>query len=143
MPPPTADLQNVKETLQNRRDIHAPATASPTCRRDKRLDQASFRIRQITRILSRRNRRPELFAVSEKPRATIKSRGYEGLASLFSCNPALAHAVQMLHNLIKLHDVDVFVVQIEEIDLVNQLMPVERAFLHQRDVEAVRIRIDA
>jgi len=52
------------------------------------------------------------------------------------------HGIEMRLNLGELHHVGVFVMHVEQVDLVGQLGLVERAFLDDRDVEAIRIGID-
>jgi hypothetical protein len=48
----------------------------------------------------------------------------------------------MGHHVVDMHHVGVFVMQVEEVDLVGQRAPVEAALLHQDDVKAVRVGID-
>ena len=44
--------------------------------------------------------------------------------------------------LVEVHHVAIFVVHVEQVDLVRQDAAIETAFLHQHDVEAVRIGVD-
>ena len=48
------------------------------------------------------------------------------------------HAIQMRDDLIDMHDIGIFVMQIEEIDFVRNLAPVKAAFFGHHHVEAVR-----
>src|SRR4051812_49660452 len=52
------------------------------------------------------------------------------------------HAVEMSHDLVEVHHVGIFVMHVEQIDLVRKLAAVETAFLHQYDMEAVGIGVD-
>src|SRR6266478_158287 len=52
------------------------------------------------------------------------------------------HRIEMRHDLVDMHDVGVFVMQIEQIDLVRELGAIERAFLDQSDVKTVGITVD-
>jgi hypothetical protein len=45
-------------------------------------------------------------------------------------------------NFINVHNVRVFMVHVEQVDLVRQFGPIIRAFLNNRDVKATRIAID-
>ena len=45
-------------------------------------------------------------------------------------------------HLLDMHDVGIFVMQVEQIDLVGELGAVEGAFLDQRDVKAVGLAVD-
>src|SRR5499427_9150469 len=51
-------------------------------------------------------------------------------------------AVEMGHHLIDVHYVHVFMMHVEQIDLVGENAAVEAALLHQHDVEAQRIGVD-
>ena len=51
-------------------------------------------------------------------------------------------AIEMRHNFIDVHDVRIFVMQIEQVDLMRQHAAVEAAFLHNDDMEAIGIGID-
>ena len=53
-----------------------------------------------------------------------------------------AEAVEMRDDLVDVHHVGILVMQVEQIDLVREQAAVEAAFLHQHDVEAVRIGVD-
>ena len=44
-------------------------------------------------------------------------------------------------DIVEMHDVDVFVVQVEKVGFMNKLRAVERALLDDRDVESVRIGV--
>src|SRR5262249_34061478 len=50
--------------------------------------------------------------------------------------------VEMSHHLVDMHDVGVFVMQIEQIDLVSELGAIEGAFLDQGDVKTVGVTVD-
>src|SRR5262245_31631889 len=52
-----------------------------------------------------------------------------------------AHGVEMRNDLVDVHDVDVLVMQVEQIDLMGELGAVEGAFLDQRDMEAGGIAV--
>ena len=55
---------------------------------------------------------------------------------------ALGETVEVLDHLVQVQHVGIFVVQIEQVDLVRQGRAVETALLHQRHVEAVGIAVD-
>src|SRR5215208_660023 len=49
--------------------------------------------------------------------------------------------IEMRFDLLEMHHVDILVMKIEKIDLVDQFRTIERAFLHDRHVKAVRIGV--
>src|SRR5262245_11165926 len=52
-----------------------------------------------------------------------------------------AHGVERCADLVYMHDVDVFVMQVEQIDLMGKFGAVEGAFLDHRDMEAGGIAV--
>src|SRR4030088_2664958 len=53
-----------------------------------------------------------------------------------------SHAVEMRDDLVHLDDVGIFVMEVEQVDLVRDRAAIEAAFLRQYHMETVRIGID-
>src|ERR1700758_1306821 len=49
---------------------------------------------------------------------------------------------QMRYHFVDVHHICIFVMHIEEIDLMREQAAVEAAFLHEHDMEAIRIGVD-
>src|SRR5262245_12443217 len=82
-------------------------------------------------------------AVLKMSRKIAESSAVAVMSFSASCDLALAReAVEMREHLLDVHDVGIFVVQVEQIDLVVDQRAVVGAFLHHNVVEAVGIGID-
>src|SRR4029077_9121121 len=89
-----------------------------------------------------RTRRPRARRSPQLPPGVSRSSQYGNEANNSLRGAVHAHGIEMRHDLLDVHDIDVFVMQVEQIDLVRELGAVERALFHRRNLKAAGIAVD-